>query len=362
MTDPATGAPIGHLCNASMGQSFAAGTIDGPGMFDFEQGANSTNPLWPFIRDVIHKPSPEDIACQEPKDILLPTGNVNIPYPWADKTVPVQMLQVGNFYILAVPTELTTMSGRRIRTAVKAALDAHTGHGDSIVVIAGLSNSYNDYTTTFEEFQAQRYEGGSTAYGPHQLQAFTQMATQLATAVATNATVPAGTQPPDYSDKVIKSKVGPENEQPPKGAKMGDVIDGTGAGPFTAGGATVVSVSFVGACPRNNMRLQGTFLEIQRQNGSAFATHAADGDVETRVSFVPVETGGLLDKQTYRNVTVEWAVPADTPAGGYRVVHYGTWYHEPAFGKPGVYEEYNGTSQVFTVVAPAVATAAARHQ
>ena len=26
---------LGHLCTAAMGDSFAAGTTDGPGMFDF---------------------------------------------------------------------------------------------------------------------------------------------------------------------------------------------------------------------------------------------------------------------------------------------------------------------------------------
>ena len=41
--DPTTGAEVGHLCNASMGQSFAAGTIDGPGMFDFEQVSESVS-------------------------------------------------------------------------------------------------------------------------------------------------------------------------------------------------------------------------------------------------------------------------------------------------------------------------------
>ncbi len=34
------------------------------------------------------------------------------------------------------------MSGRRVRAAVKAAIDAKTGTTDSVVVIAGLSNSY----------------------------------------------------------------------------------------------------------------------------------------------------------------------------------------------------------------------------
>lgn len=57
------------------------------------------------------------------------------------------------------------MSGRRVRAAVKAAIDANTGDNSSTVVIAGLSNAYADYTTTYEEFQAQRYEGGSTIYG-----------------------------------------------------------------------------------------------------------------------------------------------------------------------------------------------------
>lgn len=91
VTDTDTGASVGHLCNASMGQSFAAGTIDGPGMFDFEQGNNSTNPLWSILRNFLHKPTPEDMVCQGPKDILLPTGNINFPYPWAEKIVPVQV-------------------------------------------------------------------------------------------------------------------------------------------------------------------------------------------------------------------------------------------------------------------------------
>ena len=39
------------------------------------------------------------------------------------------------------------------------------------VVIAGLSNGYADYTVTYEEYQQQRYEGGSTIFGPHQLNA-----------------------------------------------------------------------------------------------------------------------------------------------------------------------------------------------
>ena len=48
------------------------------------------------------------------------------------------MLKIGNFVILAVPGEFTTMSGRRLRKAVKATLVANGVIGeDGIVVLAG---------------------------------------------------------------------------------------------------------------------------------------------------------------------------------------------------------------------------------
>jgi neutral ceramidase len=58
---------------------------------------------------------------------------------------------------------------------------------DGVVVIAGLSNAYADYTTTFEEFQGQRYEGGSTIFGPHQLDGYIQV---LCTIHYTLCTIP----------------------------------------------------------------------------------------------------------------------------------------------------------------------------
>ena len=40
------------------------------------------------------------------------------------------------------------------------------------VVLAGLSNAYTHYITTFEEYQRQRYEAASTIFGPHTLRAY----------------------------------------------------------------------------------------------------------------------------------------------------------------------------------------------
>lgn len=57
--------------------------------------------------------------------------------------------------------EFTTMAGRRLRDAVKTVL-IEQGNGEFNsnvhVVIAGLSNTYSQYVTTFEEYAIQRYE------------------------------------------------------------------------------------------------------------------------------------------------------------------------------------------------------------
>lgn len=54
---------------------------------------------------------------------------------------------------------------------------------DVKVVLAGLSNVYADYITTYEEYQVQRYEGGSTIYGPHTLSAYIDIFKKLAQAI-----------------------------------------------------------------------------------------------------------------------------------------------------------------------------------
>ena len=74
---------------------------------------------------------------------------------------------------------------------------------DSHIVIAGLSNSYSHYITTFEEYQEQRYEGGSTLYGPHTLAAYQQIFDDLATKLARNQSVPSGPIPFDRRGRTI---------------------------------------------------------------------------------------------------------------------------------------------------------------
>ncbi|KAJ1416554.1 Neutral/alkaline nonlysosomal ceramidase, partial [Ochromonadaceae sp. CCMP2298] len=99
-----------QLCSPAMGYSFAAGTTDGPGMFNFAQGTTTDSPFWDRVRDFLSTPTDLEIACQAPKPILLNTGDVEKPYEWDPETVPVQILRLGNVFVLSVPGELTTMA------------------------------------------------------------------------------------------------------------------------------------------------------------------------------------------------------------------------------------------------------------
>ncbi|XP_041379681.1 neutral ceramidase-like isoform X2 [Gigantopelta aegis] len=66
------------LCKPTMGYSFAAGTTDGPGMFDFKQGDTSTNIFWNTVRNLLQIPTAAQVACHHPKPILLDTGENNV--------------------------------------------------------------------------------------------------------------------------------------------------------------------------------------------------------------------------------------------------------------------------------------------
>ncbi|GAU35662.1 hypothetical protein TSUD_255590 [Trifolium subterraneum] len=90
-------------CPAAMGFGFAAGTTDGPGAFDFRQGDDQGNPFWKLVRNLLKTPDKEQIECQQPKPILLDTGEMKLPYDWAPSILPIQILRIGQFVILSVP-------------------------------------------------------------------------------------------------------------------------------------------------------------------------------------------------------------------------------------------------------------------
>jgi neutral ceramidase len=62
------------------------------------------------------------------------------------------LILIGDVALAAVPGELTTMSGRRLRDAL-ARTSLLAGGKDVQVIVAGLSNMYSSYVATYEEFQ-----------------------------------------------------------------------------------------------------------------------------------------------------------------------------------------------------------------
>lgn len=73
-----------------------------------------------------------------------------------------QALRIGDFWLLAVPFEVTTEAGRRMQRAVEEVLPP-----DAETCVTSLANGYTGYVTTAEEYAKQHYEGGHTLYGPN---------------------------------------------------------------------------------------------------------------------------------------------------------------------------------------------------
>ncbi|CAF1217065.1 unnamed protein product, partial [Didymodactylos carnosus] len=303
-------------CQAALGYSFAAGTTDGPGAFDFTQSTTSPNPFWRFVSAFIANPTPEQIACHEPKPILLDVGQVK-PIEWVPYILPMQLYRIGNLYIISVPGEFTTMSGRRIKLTVKTALqNAGAWTNSSHIVIAGLSNSYSHYVTTYEEYQQQRYEGASTLYGPHTLAAYQQIFDQLTTALVMNKTLPDGPSPIDMRGKTFSFVLPPLWDGVPVGKDFGDIVHDVAS---QYRGGAVVNCTWYGGNPRHDLLTEKSYLYVDQYNASTsqWVTILTDADWETRF---------LWERQSfdYSLITVQWFIPKNQTVGMYRLRHIQT--------------------------------------
>ncbi|GMN47844.1 hypothetical protein TIFTF001_017015 [Ficus carica] len=331
-----------QTCPAALGFAFAAGTTDGPGAFDFKQGDEQGNPFWRLVRNVLKTPTQEQIKCQQPKPVLLDTGEMKEPYDWAPSIVPVQILQIGQLVILSVPAEFTTMAGRRLRDAVRTVLT--TGHSSEFdrnvrIVIAGLTNTYSQYVTTFEEYRVQRYEGASTLYGPHTLEAYIQEFKKLATALISDQTTEPGPQPPDLLGKQISLLTPVVVDTTPPGVKFGDVkADVPQNSTFKRG--DTVSVTFWSACPRNDLMTEGTFALVELlKDRKKWIPAYDDDDFSLRFKWSrPVQ----LSPQSY--ATIEWRIPESAAPGVYRISHFGA-----SKALLGSISHFTGSSSAFVV-------------
>ncbi|KAB2080868.1 hypothetical protein ES319_A05G095100v1 [Gossypium barbadense] len=342
LTKVGGGSEVVKTCPAAMGFAFAAGTTDGPGAFDFKQGDDQGNPFWRLVRDVLKTPDKKQVDCQHPKPILLDTGEMKQPYDWAPSVLPIQILRIGQFVILSVPGEFTTMSGRRLRNAVKTVL-TRSGNGEfgsnTHVVIAGLTNTYSQYVATLEEYQVQRYEGASTLYGPHTLSAYIQEFQKLATALIKGQPVEAGMPPPDLLQKQISLLTPVIMDSTPAGKNFGDVSSDVPANSTFKRGSTV-TVVFWSACPRNDLLTEGTFALVEMLQGKDTWIPMYDDD-DFCLRFKWSRPSKLSPRS---KATIEWIIPSSSSPGVYRIRHFGA-----SKGLMGSIRHFTGSSSAFVV-------------
>lgn len=377
-----------RTCPAALGYSFAAGTTDGPGAFDFQQGDTVSGRYWNMVRDFLRRPSEEQSRCHHPKPILLSTGEMDFPYMWHPKVVPTQILMIGQVAIVGLPGEFTTMAGRRVRNAVYNVLyegatrgtsttggpalfdepmdpddaaededDANAASGDGKspddldlltapsatrlansrqqvlrrpkrayslaneikVVLSGLSNIYTSYITTIEEFEVQRYEGASTLYGPHTLQAYINQFSKLAAELVGESSLhPSKLQPPDLTKSLFTMKVGVIFDGAQHGRSFGAVINDVNSSRIYSCQETV-TVSFVAGNPRNDLRQEDSFLYVDKYAGNGtWLPVATDASWETK--FIWERTNTIMGES---RANIVWDIPNNCAPGVYKIRHYG---------------------------------------
>jgi neutral ceramidase len=316
-----------HRTTPVMGGAAAlAGTDEGKGFPGFKQGRNRI--VDAISRNVIYRLSPTLRDSQSPKGIVLPGGAINRLAPIVQQRVPVQLLRIGRLYLIGIPGEVTITMGLRMRREVAAAVGADLAD----VLVAGYSNAYIHYVTTPEEYDEQRYEGGSTLFGRWEGPALTQIAVELAVAMREGKPVSRGTPPPDLSGKFHRE---PKHrvDAPVAGRAFGDVLSAP-RGSYSIG--EQVEVAFAGANPNNDLHPGGTYLAVERQDGSSWVRVADDGDWSTKLHWRKQDGGS--------RITITWDVPTDVIPGEYRIS-----YHGDTADAAGRVAPITGTSPTFKV-------------
>ncbi|MEC9358239.1 MAG: neutral/alkaline non-lysosomal ceramidase N-terminal domain-containing protein [Pseudomonadota bacterium] len=356
------GADHQRTCQPALGVAFAAGAEDGRGPLS-ETGA--TCPVGPdelaqaadYLATIFGSlgagaiPSelleplgctlsalPLGLRCHDEKPVLLPlfVSPFNPLQGLAPSVQPVQVITLGNLALVALPWEVTTMSGRRIREAV---LEVLADAGIDYAVIAGYSNAFAHYLTTREEYSTQQYEGASTLYGPWTLDAVIQEVTRLAGQVRAGMEPFSPYQVSDYAAlRTLLVHVPQSGDgNPPGDAQFGDVLQQPEpVYELTDDDPVVVKASFYAGHPRNDLKSESSYLYVERLGGDSWQLVATDDDYETRYRYQQSGYGSAHVAE------IEWHLPAGTPAGTYRIRHQGATGDGP----------YTGVSDSFVLEIP----------
>lgn len=332
-----TGTTSKTTCPSAYGYTFAAGsTEDGGGLPLFFEGHMKRNSLIDsLVGERFGYASDECRACQAPKVVLFSLGDVK-PEPLQSQILPISLVRIGQLALIAMPAEVTTMAGRRIRGTVEGLLGEGAQGSIKYSVIAAYTNDYGGYVTTNEEYNTQQYEGGHTLYGPWTQAAYTQEFTKLARAMADGTEVTWEDSPRDVSADAVSTPLGTDFDTIPEGIAFGQVFEDA-ATSYSLGSRA--SATFWTGNPQNFYPIRN-FIKVRRNEGEQWTTVASDRDWETRLYWNQVE-----EAPTASLAMVTWDIPADAEPGTYRILYHGGFKVKTG----GAVGEFTAESSAFEV-------------
>lgn len=286
--------PAGSTSAGILGASFAAGKLtDGPGSPLFDEGRN--NPFFDRISQPLYRRSPALAASQAPKDMAIPVGMLR----WSQDRFPVQLVRIGGLYLICLPFEVTIVSGLRLRRRVAAIVGTDLDH----VLCQGYANGFGHYVTTPEEYEFQNYEGGSTIFGRHELDALIGAASTLAEAMSTGSAIDPGPPPAPHRVRIPTPMGHPVLER----RRPIAVLDA----PTT--GVVGQEVSVTVSADHPNAEIRPTYLLVERERPGGWDVVADDSSLTTTITW-------HRDRRLHWTASITWT--PDT-AGTYRITYVG---------------------------------------
>ncbi|KAL8847774.1 MAG: hypothetical protein Q9221_007194 [Calogaya cf. arnoldii] len=235
------------------------------------------------------------------------------------------------------------MAGRRWKEAIAASAStflpasSSSAHNDQppIVVLGGLANSYTHYIATEEEY------GVSTLYGPHTLNAYINATTSLLPYLYSSPDaldpLDPGPEPPIHTNVSYNFNPSVRFDRAPPFKHFGQVLQDVT--PTYRRGETV-RVRFVGANPRNNLRLEGTFVAVEHLRHGTWLRVRDDSDWDLIYRWRRTSTVFGTSE-----VDVEWEIgETGVDRGLYRMRYFGD-----AKSIGGGVEAFEGVIGIFRV-------------